>query len=111
MRGHQIGHNILLESELLVDLLKLPDEGIVNLHLGLSHLLQHVVGNVLRCHPHLPADMIRTDFPQELLVGIRHEVVKAEAGTHENLLHAGQGTHLPQKLHVVAVIHPEILTG
>ena len=88
MAGHEVRYDILLESQLAVDLLKFLHEAVIDLDLRLAHLLQYPVGDVLRCHTHLSGDVVLADLAEELLIRIRHEVIEAEAGTDEDLLDA-----------------------
>ena len=50
--------------------------------------------------------MVLAELTQEGLVGVgvRENVVEADAASHEDLFHARQRTKLAQELHVVAVV-------
>ena len=109
MTGHEVRHDVLLQTELAVDLLKFLHKAVIDLDLRLAHLLQYAVGDVFRCHTHLSGDVILADLAEELLIRVRHEVIEAEAGPDEDLLHARQRTHFAEQLYIVAVIDLQVL--
>ena len=71
MGGHEVGHQILLFSQILSDAVELILKLVVGLNGGLAHQLQHVVGAMLGSHLQLSADVICHDLAEEGVVCIR----------------------------------------
>ena len=109
--GHEIGHHVLIEMHLGAELLIFFHEALVDRVPGLAHEVQHMVADVLRGHPELARDVVFHQLPEEGVVLVRQQVVEADAAADEDLFHPGQGPELPQQLHVVRVIRPEIPAG
>ena len=111
MGGHQIGHHILLEPQLLVEPLILLEEPRIDLMPGLAHLVQHRVGHMLRSHLQLAGDVVLDQLLEKGIAGIGQQIVEADAAADKDLLDAGQLPELPQQAQIVAVVGPQILTG
>ena len=111
MRGHEIGHRVLVQMLPLHRALELLHEGVVDLHRRLAHEAQHAVGDVLRRHAQLAAHVVPAQLGQESFVRVRHEIVKTHAGPHKNFLHPGQCAEFAQKLHIVGVVHLQVGAG
>ena len=106
MRRHEIGHDELLLARLAIDFLESVAERVVDGPRRLAHGSKHGVGHMLGGHAQLAGHVVLDQLAQKRAIGIGvgHDVVEANAGAHEHLLHAGQLPQLAQKTRVGAMI-------
>ena len=97
MGAHEIGHQVLLHAIALVQPLVLLLEPLVDLEMGLAHVVQHLRGAVLRSDLQLPGDVIAHQLGQELAVLLAQQVVEPDAAADEHLLHPRHRPDLPQQ--------------
>ena len=76
--GHEVGHDVLVFSELLIHLPELAAEGVVDIHGRLAHFGQDVVRNVLRRDAKLAAYVVLAELAQEGTVLICQKIVEPE---------------------------------
>lgn len=89
MGGHEVGHQVLLLAVLLVQPLVLTLELLIDLDMGLAHIVQYAAHTVLRGHLELAGDMILHQLGKELAALVLEHIVEADAGADEHLLHPG----------------------
>ena len=111
VRGDEVGHQVLLLAVLPVESLVLLPELLIDLHMGLSHVIQHPVDTVLRGHLELAGHVIFHQLGEELPVPVLHQVVEPDAGADEHLFDAGDGPDLPQQLEVVGLVGVQVGAG
>ena len=111
MRGHEVGHDILLFAGLFVHLLKSADELAVYGVPRLAHFRQNIVGDMLGGNAQLTADVVLAEFPQESPVAVRQQVVKTKTRADEDLFYSGQGAKLFEQREIVPVIDLKVGTG
>ena len=104
VRGHEIRHDELLHVLLLVDLLILLKELEVDRMTRLSHLLQHMVGDVLRRDLELAGDVIAHQLVEKCLGLVGQQIVEADAAADKDLFDARKLPELSQQRHIVAVV-------
>ena len=91
MRGHEIGHQVLVASAFFIGLDKGPDKVSVDPVGRLAHFFEDRIGNVLGSHPELAADMIAAELIEEGPVLIGQDIVKADPGPDKDLFDTRQG--------------------
>ena len=109
--AHQIGHQVLLLAQLLVDLPVFAHKAVIHAAVRLAHQLQHRVGDVLGRHLQLAGHMVFHQLTEEGFVLVAEQIVKADAAADKDLFHSGQGAELAQQGQIVAVIHLKIAAG
>ena len=77
--GDQVGHQILLLAVAAVQLEIFFPEFLVDLDVGLAHVVQGVGYAVLRGHLQLARDVVLDQIGEKLPAGVLHQVVKADA--------------------------------
>ena len=108
MGGHKIGHQILLLAILPVEGVVPLAEGLIDLDVGLAHVVQHLVHAVLGGHLQLTGHMVLHQLAQKGSRLVRLDVVKADARADEHLLHPRQGPDLAQQRQIVALVGVQI---
>ena len=109
--AHQVGHQVLLQAVAAVEALVLLLEPLIDLEVGLAHVVQHPGGAVLRGHLQLAGDVVADQVREELAVVPAEHVVVADAAADEDLLHPGDGPELPQQAQVVPVVRVQVFAG
>ena len=66
---------------------------------------------MLRRNLELTADVMLAELLEERVGFIGHDVIIAQAGTHEDLLHLRQRADFAQQLDIVRVVDRQIRTG
>ena len=109
--AHEVRHQILLLAVLLVEPLVLIAEFFVHFDMGLAHVVQHRIHTVLRGHLQLSGNMIFHQFGKKFAALVLHHVVKADAGTDEDLLDTRNGAQLPEEFQVIGMVGVQIGAG
>ena len=96
----------------------LPVQGKVFLHKpvvhrvpGFAHAAEHRVGYMLRGYLQLSGNVVLYQLPEEGVLFICQQIVKADAAADEDLLDPGYLPQLAQQVHIVAVVGVHILAG
>ena len=95
--GDQIGHQILVLAVAAVELEVLLTEFLIDLNMGLAHVVQGVGHAVLRGHLQLAGDVVLDQVGEELTAGVLHEIVEADAGADKNFFHPRDGAQLAKQ--------------
>ena len=111
MGAHQVGHQILLQSQLLVQPGVFFPEFFINCIFRLAHPFEHRVADVLRSHLELAAHMILHQLPEKGIVRVRQQIVEADSGADEHLLHAGKRPQGTQEFKIIPVIRVQMGAG
>ena len=88
--GHEIRHKVLLFSCLSAQLVELILELVEGLDGRLAHVGQRVGGTVLRRDFSWPETWYSTSSLKNVVIGVGHQVIEADAAADEHLLDAGQ---------------------
>ena len=91
MGGHQVGDEELLFAHPVVELAVFFLEPLIDLNMGLAHIVQHGVDAVLRSHLELAADVILHQLPEELVIFVLQHIVKPDARADEYLFDPRNG--------------------
>ncbi len=108
VRGHEIRHQELVHTLLLVELRVFFGKTQIDAVLRLSHLLQNRIRYMLRRDLQLPGDVIAYQLLEKHVRGVREHVVKADAAADKDLLDAGNCAQLPKKREIVRVVGNQI---
>lgn len=109
--GHEVWHQILIHSQFFIELLIFFPEALVYRIFRFSHTAEYGIGNMLRRHLQLAADMMENQLPEKSIILIRQQIVEPDAGTDEDLLDAGQTAQAAQKLQIILVIGFQVGAG
>ena len=71
---------------------------------GLSHFFEYRIGNMLRSHLELAADMVFAQLLQKGFVRIVDQVIKPQPGADKDFFYAGERPQLPKKGKIVGVV-------
>ena len=86
--GHEVGHEVLLFACLLAQLVELILELVEGLDGGLAHVGEGIGGAVLGRDLQLAGNVVLHQLFEEGVVGVGHQVVKADAAADKDLLDA-----------------------
>ncbi len=111
VRGDEIGDQILVLAVAAVELKILLPELFVDFDMGFAHIVQGVVDAVFRGHLQLAGDVVLDQIGEKFPAGVLHQVVKADAGADEHLLHLGDLPQLAQEHHIVGVVGVQVGAG
>ena len=100
----------MLLAVLLVQPLVLTLELLIDLDMGLAHVVQYAAHTVLRGHLELAGDMILHQLGKELAALVLEHIVEADAGADEHLLHPRHLPDLAQEHQIVGVVGVQIGT-
>ena len=109
--GDQVGHQVLVLAVPAVELKILLPELLIDLDVGLAHIVQGVGHTVLRGHLQLSGDVVLDQVGEKFAAGVLHQEVETDARTDEHLFDPGDGPQLPQQHHIVGVIGVQVGTG
>ena len=109
--GDQVRHQELLLAVAAVEPVIFLTELLINLDVGLAHIVQGVGHAVLRGHLELARDVVLDQVGKKLPAGVFHQVVEPNARPDEHLLHLGNLPELAQEEHVVGVVGVQIGAG
>ena len=109
--GDEVGHQILLFAQLLVDALVFCLEILVHLVAALPHKGQDFVVHVFWGHLQLAGDVVLAQLPEKGPILFQHQVVESDAAANKDLLYAGKLPQPSQEGQVVAVVHLKMGTG
>ena len=109
--GDEVGHQILLFAQLLVDALVCHLEILVHLMAAFPHQGQDFVVHVLWGHLQLAGDVVLAQLPEKGPILFQHQVVESDAAANKDLLYAGKLPQPSQEGQVVAVVHLKMGTG
>ena len=70
---------------------------------GLSHMLQHPIGAMLRSNLQLPADVVLHQFAEERIVFVQHQIIVPNAGADENFLYLGKFSQGAEQIQIFFV--------
>ena len=111
MAGNQVRDKVLFFAQFLIDALIFFTKRIVYVTPGLAHDGKNLRTDMLRRNLELTADMVLAKLAQESVGFIRHDIVIAQTGTHENLFDLRQRTDFAQQFDVIRMIDDHIRTG
>ena len=94
---HKIGNCVLLFSGLFIGCIIFMKKFLIDAVAGLSHIFQHLVGNMFRCHSQLAAYMMLYQLSQEGLIPVCHYIIKTYSGTDKYFLYSGKLSQLTEK--------------
>ena len=77
--------------------------------LRFAHLCEHFVRHMFRSHFELSADMVFDQFPEEALILICHQIIKADTGTDKHFLDFRDLPQFTQQDQIIFVVCPHIL--
>ena len=109
--GDEVGHEVLVLPQALVDALILFAEGLEHLAARLAHELEDLGGDVLGRDLELAADVVGAELVEELVALVEHHVVKAQAGADEDLLDPGDLPEIPQQARQLLFVHLQVGAG
>ena len=111
MRGHEVGHDVLLLGKARVHFFILFHEALVHVDVRLAHVVENAVDAVLGRDLELAGDVVFHKLGEEIVVFILEHVVIADARAHEDLFYARYLPQLAQQGEIVRVIGIEIRAG
>ena len=111
MAGHEVGNQVLLQAILAAQGEILLHKPVVHRISGLAHPGKHRIGNVLRGNLQLTGHMILHQLPEEGLLLLCQQIVKANAAADKYLLDPGDFPQLPQQRHIVGMVGIDVLAG
>ena len=109
--GHEVRNEVLLLADGFGDGEEFFAEALVHREGRFAHAGKHRVGAMLGRDLELTADVILHQLAEKGVVGIGHEVIKANAAADKDLFHLRERLDLLDQLHVFGVIHLQILAG
>ena len=77
--------------------------------LRFAHLCEHFVRHMFRSHFELSTDMVFDQFPEEALILICHQIIKADTGTDKHFLDFRDLPQFTQQDQIIFVVCPHIL--
>ena len=111
MGGHQIRYQKLLFPSVFVQRIVLLLEPLIDLDMGLAHIVQHRIDAVLRRHLQLAGHMVLYQLPKEGVPFVTEHIVIADAGADEDLFDTRNLSQLPQQRHIIGLIRIQVGTG
>ena len=111
MRGHEIGHNVLILGAAVVHAGVLVHEFFVHADVRLAHVVQNGIYAVLRRHLKLAGDMVFHQLPEKVVVFVLQHIVVADAGADEYLFYTGYLSQPLQKRQIFRVVGVQIWAG
>ena len=88
---------VLLFSGLFIGCIIFMKKFLIDAVAGLSHIFQHLVGHMFRCHSQLAAYMMLYQLSQEGLIPVCHYIIKTYSGTDKYFLYSGKLSQLTEK--------------
>lgn len=111
MPGNEVGNEVLLFAELLVEAGIFFGEAVEGLDRRLAHEIEHPVGNVFWCYFELAGNMVLHKIAEKTSVPVEHEIIEADAGADKYFLDPGQGAQAFQKFAIFAMVDFEVGAG
>ena len=108
MAGHKIRHQILFLPHPLVIIKISFHKAVKHLALRFSHIIQRIGRHMLRRYLQQAADMELAHFIKKSRIGVRHNIIKPDAGTDKYLFHLFQIPDCAQNVQIFFVIHNQI---
>ena len=111
MGGHQVGHDILLLAAVAARLFEAAHEALIDVGIGLAHIVQHPAADMLGRGAQLAADVVFGQLLQQRAALVVQQVVVADAAADKDLFDARQGAQPPQHAQVGRLVEIDVGAG
>lgn len=110
MARHQIRHDILLQSQLVVEPSEFIRKPFVHGILRLAHTMQNIIRNMFGRYPELSAHMVFQQLAEKGIVTVGHQIIKPYTRSYKNFFYTVYPPKLSQQPEIFTMVYLHIRT-